>query len=358
MEYLKVLAAIRAVTGDRSEMAFPPRDPVLLLSRSEAGEGGVIFVHDARLSRLILQSSRYQQFNFLERILAVSDPMAFRWIRRFCDVGLIMVDGEEHRVRRQAMAQAMEQCRQHLGRLDVTGVVHQIALMAAEGGMTSYQLAQLITQRIFSHCVACLADLGNDLRLSGDDLTMIDFFNPFPTRSTLSVCEAALERCSLMCGMDSLPVDIQTAIISLLVMGVRPIQALFTVAINECSKSLRFGQSLEQALAGLDAIDPSSVVPTNFIMRECVADDDVEGCSIRAGDILYIFLGSASGCPFASGDAVPFGGGVHYCSGAKLTGDMLRFLRVVLAQMADGLLQIEPSGVRHGSATAFLAFQS
>ena len=359
MEYLKILAAIRAITGGRGEGAFPQREPLLHFSRSEAGEGSVVFVQDVNLSRQILQSSHYQQFNFLARTLTASDPSQFHWIRRFCEVGLIMVDGEGHRARRQAMAKFMEQCLESLARLDLDELARYISIAKDDRWTSSHHLAQLISECLFSRCAGCLAGLDDEvLRLSGSDLVLIDFFNPFPTRSALLACEAALGRCAVKCKMDGLQEDVQAAIISLLVMGVRPTIALFTVAINHFSRVLSAGRPLDEALRELDQVSSQSVVPTNFVMRKCIVDDDLRGLSVRAGDILYVFLGSASGCPFSARNSLPFGGGAHYCSGAKLTDAMFQILKGLLVGLGDELMGLECSRVRQGFASAFLAFEA
>jgi hypothetical protein len=358
MRYFKILSAIRSITGARSAVAFPLREPLLCLARSEAESAAVVFVQDASLSRQVLQSSSYQQYNFLASTLEASDPSKFFWIRRFCDVGLIMIDGEEHRLRRQAMARFLEQCFLNLDQLDGADVARHVCSSRHARPLSSHHLAQSITEYLFSRCVACLAGLGDELRFSGEDLAMIDFFNPFPTRSTLSVCETALERCAEKCGLKSLSDDVQAAIISLLVMGVRPTIALFTAAINHCSQALSVGQTLDQVLLNLDEINSHSVVPTNFVMRKCVAGDELGDTVIHPGDILYVFLGTASGCPFTGRHSLPFGGGAHYCSGAKLTVCMLQVLKRVLVELGAQLHSLECSPVRHGYASAFLAFEA
>lgn len=358
MEYLKVLAAIRAITGSRGQDAFPRREPVLHFSRSEAGEGAVIFVQDVKLSRQILQSPSYRQFNFLGRTLAASDPSQFYWIRRFCDEGLIMVDGDGHRARRQMMTRFMEQCLQCLDQLNLDALLGDVSAAKGDEWASSHQLAQFIAERLFSRCVGFMAGLGEGLRLSGDDLSLVDFFNPFPTRSAMLVSEAALERCAVKCDLDALPVDVQAAIMSLLVMGVRPVTALFTVAINHCLRAMAAGQPADGAVMSVDVINSHSVVPTNFVMRECVVDGHLGDHMVRQGDVVYVFLGSASGCPFSTRNSLPFGGGTHYCSGAKLTDAMFQILKGVLVGLGDELMGLECSRVRQGFASAFLTFEA
>lgn len=202
-----------------------------------------------------------------------------------------------------------------------------------------------------------MTGLGDGLRLSAGDMVLVDFFNPFPTRSAMLVSEAALERCAVKCDLDVLPTDVRAAVLSLLVMGVRPITALFTVAINSFSMAVSAGRPLDEAMNDLSAIGSYSVVPANFVMRECIAENDLGGQLVRAGDVVYVFLGSASACPFSPRSALPFGGGAHYCSGAKLTDSMLQILKHVLAGLGGELMGLECSRVREGYASAFLAFE-
>jgi cytochrome P450 len=91
-------------------------------------------------------------------------------------------------------------------------------------------------------------------------------------------------------------------------------------------------------------------------MRECVAADMIGAEAVRPGDVVYLFLGSATGCPFSRLTSVPFGAGRHYCSGAALTQVMTAAVQNGLRRIrADGS-KINPSEIAQGKAAAFLRF--
>lgn len=352
MEYLRILDAVRAVTGARSEDSFPRRPEPVTAWRGEGGSRGVAFVHDAAVAKAVLESPRYRQFDFLARILEVADAENTRWIRRFCDVGLIMIDGPEHLRRRSAMAAALERC---ICRLQEAAPGRFAAAVAAAGQVdapTARGLAAALVAALFAECVAAIAG-GEPVILADDDLAAIDFFNPFPTLSTLRRSDAALGRSAVRLGLAGMDADDQAAVLSLLIMGVSPILGILTAALNAKARAARDGRSVAAA-AALRDFDAYTVVPTNFVMRECVAADDLGGAQVLPGDVVYVFLASATGCPFSRRESLPFGAGTHQCSGAKLTSVMLSVARKALADCGDVLGRMQPSPVVHGKAHAFL----
>lgn len=354
MEYLRILDVVRAVTGGRSERSFPDRpEPIVAVREAEAGQA-VLFVHEAALAKGVLESPRYRQFHFLARILEVADPRKTSWIRRFCDVGLIMIDGPEHLRRREAMNEAMEACIRRLQRWPPEAVAAALEpILRTAQPPASHVIARDLVALLFSECIAAIAG-GSTQALEAADLVEIDFFNPFPTLSTLYRCNASIERVAVRVGLDAMTAAQQAAVLSLLIMGVSPMQGIFTVALNRCAEALQAGGPLDDALAALKSVDAYSVVPTNFVMRLCVDEDAIGGNRILPGDIVYLFLGTASGCPFSRQNSVPFGAGAHYCSGAKITSVLLNLARQALAAAGESLRRVEPSEVVHGKAHAFL----
>jgi cytochrome P450 len=323
--------------------------------REDERSRGVAFVHDATLAKGVLKSPNYRQFNFLARILEVADPEKTYWIRRFCDVGLIMGDGPEHLRRRTAMASALERCVQRLQAIEPQQLAASLPLENASP-LPAHEVAAGVVAAIFAESIAAIS--GHEPAfLEPDDLATIDFFNPFPTLSTLARCNAAIDRCGRRLRLPEMSADAQAAVLSLLIMGVSPMQGILTVAINACVEALAAGRSVDEALAVLKEIDAYSVVPTNFVMRECEREDGIGDVMIRPGDVVYLFLATASGCPFSRQNSVPFGAGPHYCSGAKLTSVMLSVARKALAVLADRLGSVEPSRVVQGKAHAFLVFR-
>jgi hypothetical protein len=139
-------------------------------------------------------------------------------------------------------------------------------------------------------------------------------------------------------------------------MGVSPLQAILTSLINSYVVALRAGSAGSDAVKVATGWDSYAIVPTNFVMRECVAADMIGAEAVRPGDVVYLFLGSATGCPFSRLTSVPFGAGRHYCSGAALTQVMTAAVQNGLRRIrADGS-KINPSEIAQGKAAAFLRF--
>lgn len=353
MEYLRVLDLVRGITGARREDAFPARPTSVTTVRDTPQSRGVVFVHDAAIAKAVLQSPRYRQFNFLARILEAADGETTREIRRFCDIGLIMIDGPEHLRRREAMAAALERCISRLQQVHPARFAAAVAAASQSEAPTARNLANALVVAVFAECVAAISR-GEPIALPDDDLASIDFFNPFPTLSTLRRCDAALGRCAARLSTTAMSDDDQAAVLSLLIMGVSPVLAILTAAINACVHELSEGRTADEATAVLRDFDAYSVVPTNFVMRECVTADDVAGASILPGDVVYVFLATTTGCPFSRQDSLPFGAGAHQCSGLKLTSVMLSVARKALADSTASLRRVRPSPVVRGKAYAFL----
>jgi cytochrome P450 len=353
MDFLRVLDAVRSITGSRGEDRFPAQPGPLLVIRSEQDARKVVMVHDAVLAKAVLESPAYGQYNFVERILSVAKPDRTAWIRRFCDVGLIMIDGPEHERRRQATNELLERCVSRLVGLPLeqAAAAVQAAIPPGSGG-SARDVARGLVVFLFAECIAAVT--GKSVPPLDETIFAIDFFNPFPTLSTLYRCNEALAKCCEAIGVHELGEAEQATVLSLLVMGVSPLHAMFTAMMNAAIRAVQAGEDPLEAVRLARGVDSYSIVATNFVMRECVAENVVGGETILPGDMLYLFLGSASGCPFTRQTAIPFGAGRHYCSGAKLTSVMINIAHKAVAAFGERLGRISPSAVIEGKAQAFL----
>jgi cytochrome P450 len=356
MDFLRVLDAVRSITGNRGGDRFPAQPGSLLVIRSDQDGRKVVMVHDAALAKAVLESPAYRQYNFVERILSVAKADRTSWIRRFCDVGLIMIDGPEHERRRQATNELLERCVHRLIGLppERTAAVLEAAIQKAPGG-SAHDVGRVLVVFLFAECIATVT--GNDAPPLDETIFEIDFFNPFPTLSTLYRSNEALATCCEAIGVEGLGEAEQATVLSLLVMGVSPLYAMFTAMANETITAVRSGEDPHEAARLARGVDAYSIVATNFVMRECVAENVVGDEMILPGDMVYSFLGSASGCPFTRQTAIPFGAGRHYCSGAKLTSVMLNVAQKAMAAMGERLGSASPSAVVQGKAHAFLAYR-
>lgn len=355
MEYLQVLDTVRAITGRREEDRFPATPSPSMVFRRGEGSPTTFLVFDAMTAKRVLESAEYKQFRFLDRILTIVRPERTKWIRRFVDVGLIMIDGPEHERRRHEMTAALDRCIERIKQLSADDLAYMISRAAAAEEASTASVARETVREIFSESIAAI--VGSDVSLPADHLFEIDFFNPFPTLSSLARCDASIEACCNGIGVDALDQSTQSAVLSLLVMGVTPLHALITALLNQCVSGLREGLSLQDSLDRTAKLDSYAIVPTNFVMRECTGSDEIDGERVVAGDIAYLFLGLANGCPFSRQSSVPFGAGAHSCSGAKLTTVMMWAVRTALALVArDEFLKMDPSFAEQGKGSAFLIY--
>jgi len=268
MNYLQLLDTIRSVTGRRRFDRFPAIQPPVTVFRRD-GDGPTTFmVVDAGQAKAVLQSPRYRQFDFLEQILTIATPDRTGWIRRLCDIGLIMVDGPEHERRRISMQRSLDRCVTGVRAIppdDMLAVVEKA--LAAEPCTSATVAARLVTL-LFSKAIAAIT--GKPVELPVRDLFAIDFFRPFPTLSSLAGCDESIDRCCRSIDIESLDEGDQAAVLSLLVMGVSPMHALLTTLVNVYATARREGLAAEEAVKRTSGLDAYAIVPTNFVMRACV----------------------------------------------------------------------------------------
>lgn len=73
-----------------------------------------------------------------------------------------------------------------------------------------------------------------------------------------------------------------------------------TSSLNQILEGLAPADAnVEEAIQACKKIDYDITVPTNFVMRRCLQPTNIEGIAVGQGDLVYVFLGSASGCPFS-----------------------------------------------------------
>jgi len=353
MEYLDILQAIRSVTSGRTATSFPV-SPTPTLRYGSPGHS-VVLVVDAVLSSAVLQSPRYEAVNFLDRILTVAKPEKTRWIRRFCAVSPLMVDGPEHVRRRAIVDPVIDRCMNGVKALPSAAIGTLVEAGLARPGASAARIAgDVVAMLLAASCSTCL---GRPVQLPRDELLAIDFFNPFPTLSALARCDAAIAACCLAIGLEPDDETAAMAVLSLLTMGVRPLHAVTTQLIDAWLAGGAAGDPPEALRERLAMVDAHTVVPVNFVMRRCIEADAIGAEDVSPGDVVYCFLGSATGCPFNRQSAVPFGAGAHICSGAQLSLLMVyQVRRALLGLGVHDSSQIHPSRPSLGNANAFLIY--
>jgi len=101
-----------------------------------------------------------------------------------------------------------------------------------------------------------------------------------------------------------------------------------------------------------------SLAPTSFVMRRCTQDAGVDGHEFRRGDVVYLFLGEASGCPLHRLNSLPFGAGRHTCSGQPLSRRMLELAHAAFREARGDWGRVRASGVVPGRSSAFVKFEA
>jgi len=354
MKYLQLLDTIRSITGRRQFDRFPKVEPAVIVLRSD-GQPTTLIVHDAQQAKAVLQSPRYEQFNFLSQVLTIAKPDRSEWIRRFCEIGLIMVDGEEHQRRRRLMQRALDRCAFGIKQIPEEQIITVVEDCLSIDPCTVDAVVSKLVLLLFSRSIASLS--GASVELDPIDLFSIDFFNPFPTLSSLSRCNESIGKCCRAIGFEALDESGQVTVLSLLLMGVGPLRAMITALLNDYIGARREGLAAEAAVKRTHRVDSHSIVPTNFVMRACVAADTIGMEPVKPGDIVYVFLGAGTGCPFTRLTSVPFGAGRHYCSGAGLSLVMMNAVRSVLGRIKADWSRITLSAAAQGKAAAFLSFK-
>lgn len=351
MRYLRILDTIRSITGNRGATQFPAKNTAYALIDAEPhgpDATRVIFLYDVAISRVVLESDCFEQFDFLARAVASIDRERSAAIRAICRSSPLLLDGPLHRQRRQGTAQVLARCPEHLSTHGWQCVTEALqTALATDPPLESSRISEALVGSLFNCCFSLIA--GREIALPPEWLFEVDFFNPFPSPSALMRCNDLIDQACRAIGWEDLDEAEQATVSALLVMGISPIHAMVTASINAMIEALRAGATPQ------DDLDPHQVVPTNFVMRRCTATFQAGELAFSPGDIIYVFLGSVSGCPFGRLTAVPFGAGRHYCSGARLSYQMLDLVNGALRERFDAIATVIPSAVNR-RASAFLGF--
>jgi pimeloyl-ACP methyl ester carboxylesterase len=359
MQYLSILNSIRWVTGQRSPASFPDKG-CSIESFGPMGTGsGVLFVYDTAIGKSILESADFGQYNFIERAVALTSEEQTAWIRRFCAESPVMLDGTMHQEQRRELTKIFQCCSDALRKISADMLASTIVSAASVEGFSSLSIAEVIIEQLFDTCLTEIT--GDEVAIPAEELFAVDFFNPFPKPSTLRRCDRAIRICMEAVQWQKLSKIEVLAVSTLLIMGVSPLLAVVTKSINallECMSPL--DDSMNKAVRACRSVDFYNTVPTNFVIRRCLKPTQIQNYSLAKDDWVYVFLGSANGCPFSRLHSIPFGAGRHICSGTKLSADMLSLTHDALELAAPALkksaLLCRRSPTVEGRASAFLTY--
>ena len=359
MQYLRILNALRTITGQRSAHHFPNQYSDLEIFDSPGSESRVLFIYNTSLGRQVLDSREFGQYDFTQRALALAGEERTNWIRRFCFESPVMLDGTAHQVRRRELSNVLKRCTDALNTVKIADLASDLLVAARHKSATSLRVSQEIVTQLLSICLGAIT--GRDANLPTEELMAVDFFNPFPKPSSLYRCDHAISACMHALQWQSLNEAERTAVSVMIVMGVSPLVATATASLNALLEVLAIpGSTHDEAVTASRKVDFHATVPTNFVMRRCLTTTVVNGHELREGDLAYVFLGPVSGCPFSALTTLPFGSGRHVCSGRQLSLIMLASvhdaLELAVSSLAELPLVNRRTPVEAGRASAFLRY--
>lgn len=359
MQYLMILNSIRWVTGQRSPASFPDKG-CSIESFGPMGTGsGVLFVYDTAIGKSILESADFRQYNFIERAVALTSEEQTAWIRRFCAESPVMLDGTLHQEQRRELNNIFLSCSEALRNVSADMLAATIVSASSVDSASSLSIGEEIIGQIFSLCLTKIT--GHEVAIPAEELFAVDFFNPFPKPSTLQRCDRAIRTCMEAVHWQNLSKIEVLAVSTLLIMGVSPLLAAVTKSINTLLEGLcPPDDNINNAIRACRTVDFYNTVPTNFVIRRCIEPVQIQYYSLAKDDLVYVFLGSANGCPLNRLHSIPFGAGRHICSGTKLSADMLSLTHDALELAAPVLkksaLLCRRSPTVEGRASAFLTY--
>ncbi|MCP9787133.1 hypothetical protein [Cyanobium sp. N5-Cardenillas] len=332
-------------------------DPIECLSDDNEGPR-IYMVYRASLARTILADSRFHQSQFLAPILSLCDEESTRHIRFFIDSNPAFLNPDRHAVQAEAIQQPFALCEDAIRNLDISVLLDaNDPLLDGSGGLTAHQVGIALVGRLVRHCLETVS--GVDLPLDNKEVFAVDIFQPFAKRSHLVRCNTILD--ALIHVIENHPgrqcplsdAD-RLAVLTLLMMGATPLLAVATALVNAVIRSSD-SADLQTSLTSLS--NGYSMLPTNFVMRECVVPHEISGHSFDVGDTCYLFLGDVSGCPFSSSLKLPLGYGSHYCKGAGLAKVITARIQELLLHRAMEIAEnVRTSPVQVGPASAFLKY--
>jgi cytochrome P450 len=352
--YLRLLQTLAQATGSRQALAAPAvQEPIVSIPMGDDGGSHSHFVFDPGLSRQILRRPQaYRQDRSLAALLSDSDPDRVRWVQLFVEHSPEYLDGEHHVLARRSVGGAIDRFASATAALPITDLTERLQQGLNTAGTTALSLARSIVRLRFGQILEL--ELGRPVTLPDALLFGPDIFSP-----SIRI-RASVHRINALSDQflqESLTPDqrddpaLVVPILTLFYMGSTPLLANLTALFNTLIQPPAAGIDPETFI-GFDTI------PTNFLAREAMEDDQLAGRQIRRGDNLYLMLFESSGCPFRRAVGLPFGHGRHRCPGAELS-------RVLMRQCLDAVVQIPatawasltPSTLQAGRGSAFLVFE-
>ena len=353
MRILKILHALQSVVGFRTEDTFPDRPVSLEFMQSEDGGPRAAFVHRIAIARKVLEHGAFEQMRFLDKCLALGDPLRTGWIRYFTDHNPEFLNGEVHRNQSRLLRPELARCVRRMNAVPVSEVTMLVDEVLASERPSTFQVARKVTAHLFRCCLQEIS--GTEVGVDEEVLFGVDIFLPFPRPAHLYACNQRVD--SYLAAVRQIrepnPAEL-LVLLTLLMMGTAPTVAAVNWAANRWLRHVTPGTAPGSAPPEVDF----SLAPTSFVMRHCTEDTMVDSHPFKRGDLVYLFLGEASGCPLHRLNSLPFGAGRHTCSGQPLSRRMLELAHAAFRESHGDWSRMEVSGVVPGRSSAFVKFEA
>ena len=353
MRILKILHSLQSVVGHRTEDTFPNRPVPVEFLEGEGDRPRAAFIHRIGIARQILEHAAFEQMRFLDDYLALCDPLQTGWIRYFMDHNPEFLNGEVHRNQSRLLRPELARCVRRLDAVPVTEVAMRVEQVLASERPSTYGVARTVTAHLFGRCLQEIS--GTEVAVDDEVLFGVDIFLPFPRPAHLHACNHRVD--SYLAAVRRIrepnPAEL-ILLLTLLMMGTAPTVAAVNWAAN---RWLRHVTSATAPGSPPPEVD-FSLAPTSFVMRRCTEDTVVDSHSFKRGDVVYLFLGEASGCPLHRLNSLPFGAGRHTCSGQPLSRRMLELAHAAFREARGDWSRMTASGVVPGRSSAFVKFEA
>lgn len=352
MRILKILHALQSVVGHRTEDAFPDRPAPVEFLEGGGDQPRAAFVHRIAIVRKVLEHAAFEQMRFLDDYLVACDPQQIGWIRYFMDHNPEFLNGEVHRTQSRLLRSELARCVLRLESEPVAEVARLVDEVLSSEHPSTFGVARRIISHLFGCCLREIS--GTEVVVDEEVLFEVDIFVPFPRPAHLHACNRRVD--SYLTAVRQIREPNQAeliALLTLLMMGTAPTVAAVNGAANRWLRSVTSGTSPGSHPPEVDF----SLAPTSFVMRRCTEGTMVDSHQFKRGDVVYLFLGEASGCPLHRLNSLPFGAGRHTCSGQPLSRRMLELSLAAFRETRGDWSRAHASGVVPGRSSAFLRFQ-
>lgn len=330
--YFEAIDRIRQITGNRTSNSFLTQLNGFDVFRNKNNNHSIFLVYDFESNKQILKSKSFEPYNFIDGALKFN-KLDFPLQKKFINNTPLFIENIKSHFQKtsklRVIYQRFSKRIEDIQMIDLFQVIDNIFL--ADEITTKFLSKSLViyfVQEIFEELT------GKKLQLNPEYIEELSFISTTPTPRLLKNTESNLNRINSLYNTDSLSDYEYTALNSFLIMGFYPIVSSITVLLNNYIQLLDQKHSKDRINTFLKDFSFSNVTPINFLVRIAKKDITIEDINFSEGNIVYVFLGKLSKCPFNKNSSMPFGIGKHQCTGKQTA-------KVILDKTKDLLINSE-----------------